>query len=340
MGINVAPPAFAAGNVHALQSGGTTHTDAYAAYGQATFNITDKLHLTGGLRYSYEHRSATLQELLPAFFVDVTNAGSADFHDLSPKFSLDYQWTDGLMTFVTVSKGFQSGGFDISAEPPLPRFQPETIWDYEGGVKYRNPWLSVDLSGFHYDYSNLQVSEISPINGLPFTTNAAQSKINGVEFSGTVIPSDNWSLTETFAYTDAYFTKFVENDPLTNIPTNLAGNQLPGAPKLSSNFTVQYTRPLGSGSLVALGEWNWHSRVYFSEFNTDQISQRGVSTFDATLRYDFGDSRWSVGLYGRNLSDELIKTRAWITGAGFGSMVLSQLAAPRTYGGLISYKFN
>jgi iron complex outermembrane recepter protein len=338
LGANFGTPSFPF--LVPLQLGGSTQTDAYAAYGQATFNITDKLHFTAGLRYSYEQRSATLTELVPAFGVNIANAGSAGFHDLSPKFGLDYQWNDGLMTFVSVSKGFQSGGFDIGAAPPLPLFQPETIWDYEGGVKYRNSWLSIDFSAFHYDYSNLQVSEISPLNGLPYTTNAAQSKINGAEFSGTVVPSENWSLTETFAYTDAYFTKFIENDPLTNIPTNLTNNQLPGAPRLSSNFTVQYIKPLEAGTVVLLGEWNWKDRVYFTEFNSNQLSQPGLSTFDATARYTFDDGKWTAELYGKNLSNELIKTSAWITGAGFGAMVLGQLAPPRTFGGMIRYQFN
>lgn len=321
-----------------VRLGGTTATDAYAAFGQATFHLTDKLNFIAGVRYSYEHRASTSLEVVPLFALTVTDADAAAFHDISPKASLDYQWTDELMTFVTVGKGFQSGGFDISAQPPLVAFKPETVWDYEGGVKYHSNWLSLDLSAYHYDYSNLQVAQI--VNGLPNTTNAAKAKINGVEFSGTVAPSSEWSISGTFAYTDAYFTKFIENDTLTGIPVNLKGNQLPGAPKLSSNITVEYTKPMGPDELALVGEWNWHDTIYFTEFNSRQLAQPTVSTFNASIRYTFDDGKWFAELYGKNLSDELIKSQAWITGAGFGSMVIGHLAPPRTFGVQVRYNFN
>ncbi|MEI9995305.1 MAG: TonB-dependent receptor [Rhizomicrobium sp.] len=321
-----------------LRLGGTTVTDAYALFGQATVKLTDKLNFTAGLRYSYEERSSTSLQAIPAFGAVATDARSAGFHDLSPKFTVDYQWWDGLMTFVTIGKGFQSGGFDISASPPLVAFQPEVVWDYEGGVKYYNDWLAADVSAFHYDYSNLQVAQI--VNGLPTTTNAASSKINGVELSATVLPTTGLSLTETFAYTDAYFTKFVENDTLTGLPVDLAGNQLPGAPKYSSNLTVEYTVPIGGDSLSLLGEWNWHDRLYYTEFNSDQISQPAVSTFNASIRYTFDDGNWVAEIYGKNLSDALIKSQVWITGAGYGAMAEGQLAPPLTFGAQVRYSFN
>jgi iron complex outermembrane receptor protein len=336
LGLNIGVPS--APFVVPVRLGGTTITDAYAVFGQATFDLTDKLHLTAGVRYSYERRGSTSHEELPLFGVVVNDRKSARFSDLSPKFGLDYQWTDELMTFITVAKGFQSGGFDISAQPPLVEFKPELVWDYEGGIKYHTDNLTVDLSAFHYDYSNLQVAQI--VNGLPNTTNAATSKINGVEFSGTLVPTPGLSLTETFAYTDAYFTKFTEPDTLTGIVVNLANNQLPGAPKLSSNFTVEYSTPIASDNLTLFGEWNWHDRVYFTEFNSNQLSQGPVSTFNASIRYTFDDGRWTAELYGKNLSNELLKTQAWITGAGFGSMVLGHLAPPRTFGVIVRYQFN
>jgi iron complex outermembrane receptor protein len=321
-----------------LQLGGTTVTNAYALFGQATFKITDKLNFTAGVRYSYEDRASTSLQIIPVFDSTTRDAKAASFHDVSPKFTVDYQWWDGLMTFFTVSKGFQSGGFDISASPPLVAFQPEIVWDYEGGVKYYNDWLAVDLSAYHYDYTNLQVAQI--VNGLPTTTNAASSQINGVELSATVEPAAGLSLTETFAYTDAYFTQFVENDTLTGLPVNLAGNQLPGAPKLSSNFTAQYTVPFDGGDhLDLVGEWNWHDRLYYSEFNSDQISQGPVSTFNASARYTFDDGNWSAEIYGKNLSNALIKSQVWITGAGYGAMAQGQLAPPLTFGGRVRYAF-
>jgi iron complex outermembrane receptor protein len=147
------------------------------------------------------------------------------------------------------------------------------------------------------------------------------------------------AITETFAYTDAYFTKFVENDTLTGLPTNLAGNQLPGAPKYSNNLTLDYDMPIGSNRLTLVGEWNWHDRLYFTEFNSNQISQPPVSTFNASARFTFDRGRVSAELFAKNITNELIKSQVWITGAGFGSMAIGQLAPPRTFGVILRYSF-
>jgi len=320
-----------------VRVGGQLKTDAYAAFGQGTFHVTDKFGVTAGVRYSHEKRSADTLELLPAIGVSVPDSGSASFHDVSPKFSLDYQWTDRLMTYLSASKGFQSGGFDVSAQPPLASFNQETVWDYEGGVKYRSHGFSADAAAFHYDYRNLQVAQI--VDGLPRTTNAASSTIDGVELSTTVRPVKQVSISGSFAYLDARFDKFTEADTLTGIDTNLHGNQLPGSTKYSSNVLVQYFIPLQSNQVTVTGEWNWHDRLFFTEFNSNQVSQPSVSTFNAAVRLTAASDRWYVEVFGKNLSDELIRSQAWITGAGFGGMVIGQLAPPRTYGVTLHYSF-
>jgi iron complex outermembrane receptor protein len=97
--------------------------------------------------------------------------------------------------------------------------------------------------------------------------------------------------------------------------------------------------PIGDDQLSVLGEWNWHDRLYFTEFNSNEVSQGPVSTYNAGLRYTRTQGHWWVEAYGKNLSNEVIRSQAWITGAGFGSMVLGQLAPPRTYGVTLHYSF-
>jgi iron complex outermembrane receptor protein len=241
------------------------------------------------------------------------------------------------MTYVTVSRGFKSGGLDVSASPPLVAFKPETIWDYEAGAKLRTSWGTIDVSAFHYDYKNLQLAQI--VNGLPNTTNAGSSDVNGVEAALAVKPTDALTVTTALAYLDAQFNQVIENDTLTGLPRNLQGNRLPGSAKYSANVAVQYDIPVGENTLSLLGEWNWHDRLYFTEFNSKQVSQGAISTINASARYTFEDRRWYVEVYGKNLSDRLIASQKWITGAGFGSMVIGNLAAPRTFGATVHYNF-
>ncbi|MBY0509653.1 MAG: TonB-dependent receptor, partial [Rhodospirillaceae bacterium] len=335
LGINVATPQTPF--LVRLQLGGTTKTNAYAAYGQATAAVTDQLSVTAGVRYSHERRASTSLQIIPEFFLTQTDAKSATFNDVSPKFTVDYQWTDDFMTYVTVSRGFKSGGFDVSASPPLVAFKPETIWDYEAGAKLRTSWGTIDVSAFHYDYKNLQLAQI--VNGLPNTTNAGSSDVNGVEAAFTVKPTDALTVTTALAYLDAQFNQVIENDTLTGLPRNLRGNRLPGSAKYAANVAVQYDIPVGENTLSLLGEWNWHDRLYFTEFNSKQVSQGAISTINASARYTFEDRQWYVEVYGKNLSDRLIASQKWITGAGFGSMVIGNLAAPRTFGATVHYNF-
>ncbi|MDB5582374.1 MAG: TonB-dependent receptor [Bradyrhizobium sp.] len=337
LGINVGTPS--APFVVPLKLGGSTNTDAYAAFAQATWQATDQLALTGGLRYSDEKRTAAVSVLLPAFGVNYTSFGDATFHDISPKFTASYQASPHLLFYATVSKGFQSGGFDLTAQPaptgPIAPFRPEKIWDYEGGVKYKNSWLTTDFAVFHYDYTDLQVSQI--VNGLPQTTNAASSGVNGAEFSGTIKASPALTISGSFAYLDAKFKNFTENDTLSGLPVNLSGNQLPGSTKYSSNLSANYVVPIGGSSLALFGEWNWHSRLYFTEFNSNQVSQQGLSTYTASVRFTPAGGRWYVEVFGKNLSNRLIANQKWITGAGFGSMVIGSVAPPRTFGITLHY---
>lgn len=336
LGSNVAPPSPTPFIVH-LQLGGTTTTNAFAVFGQATYRLTDRLNLTAGVRYSDEKKSSTLLLVIPEFGLNAPDAAATKFHDTSPRFTVDYQWTDGFMTYATVAKGFKSGGFDITASPPLVAFKPETIWDYEVGAKWRTGWGTIDVSAFHYDYSDLQLAQI--VDGLPATSNAGSSDVDGVELAFAIKPTSALTITAALAYLDARFNEVIENDTLTGQPVSLEGNRLPGSSKYSSNLTAEYVVPIGDDALSLYGEWNWRDRLYFTEFNSEQVSQEAVSTLNAAARYSFNGGKWYAELYGKNLTDELTWSQKWITGAGYGSPVIGNLDPPRTYGITLRYSF-
>jgi len=318
--------------------GGVGETDAYAAFGEATVDITERLSFTAGLRYSYEKRSAEIRQIIPAFFSDITIPDSESFDDLSPRFSLSYDWTDEIMTYVTVSKGFKSGGYDLSAPPPVVPFDQETVWSYEGGIKLQKDWISADLSVFHYDYKNLQVFQI--INNLPATRNAATSKIDGVEVAATVEPVNGLTITGAFSHLNARYTEFETINELSGMVEDLSGNKLVHAPKFQSNLAIDYTVPVGEHELSFFGEWNWHERIYHTEFNSILTSQSATSTYNAAIRFAHGGGRWSAELFGRNLSDELVVSTSWISSVSFGAPIHGQLRPPRTYGIVLNYSFN
>ncbi len=344
-GLNPAPMAFP------LTTGGHVSKSAYAAYGQATYQITDKLGATVGLRYSSERNSDNTEwtsagALLSGFGPCVNLPGqlchqidSAHFTSLTPRFEIHYQWTDALMTYASASKGFKSGGFEIAALTPP--FRPATVWTYETGVKIesQNRNWATTLAAFHSNYTNMQVQEIS--NGVTEIINAAQSKIDGVEFELTARPLKPFTIVESFGFENARYVQFTEQNP--NYPflgpnglLDLSGHQLQYTSKFTNNINVAYELPVPQGSLRVSGEWNWRDKEYFSEFNDPFEEQPAYSLYSASLRYTSANNKWYVEGFGKNLANALIISQTSIGGCG---CLNSQYQPPRTYGVIVNYKY-
>lgn len=310
---------------------GATSTNALAAFGQATYSITPELKLTVGGRYSYEIRTRTEfpdissnAEILPNY---------VSFHKFTPKVTLQYEPTQDLTLYATVSNGFKSGGFIVTAgQGPV---QPETLWDYEAGAKARflDNRLQVNLSYYHYDYSNLQV----PVNlGLTFATeNAASAAVDGGEVEITALPTKNLKLSANAAIIDSRFEKYTTTDPIFPElgPLNLAGNQLPFNSKYAFYLEALYTLPLQDGSTVEFdADYNWRSKQYFDAFNQKNVYQGAVGLLDARIRYTPADARWYIEAYGKNLTDKFYYTQTSTDGEFFGEQILGERGLPRMYG--------
>lgn len=348
------PIAF--GFTFGLKSESDTTTDAYAAFGQATYEIIDRLNLTVGLRYNYEKRTISEQWtsggfVLPAGPFTVPcfdlpglvciNNQSKSFDAVTPKFGIDYHWTDEIMTYATVSRGFKSGGF--GASDLLPAFNPEKIWAYEAGIKMLDAegrW-SLNLSGFYYDYKDLQINQV--IDGFTSTSNAASSTVGGFELEGKILLFEGLTVTDAFAYLDAQYKEFNIADPA--FPAlgiqDLSGNQLQHAPNFSNNLLLRYDTPvLGDKLLSLLFEWNWRDKTYHTEFNTATAQQSAVSTLNASVRLTADESKgWYVEGWGKNLTDELIVSQGFISSGVLGRPRNSDLSPPRTYGITVGYEF-
>ncbi len=184
----------------------TLQDDSYAFYAQGDYQITDQLTATVGLRWTREtkdyghHRLLGLcrvpptptsgywrlrQSAIPGFSSPFSVAASKGAQALTPKFGLNYQVTEDLLAYATITRGFKSGGFDFGSSGPVQQatgYNPEFLWSYEIGMK--SQWfenrLRLNLGAFYYDYSNLQVELFTP-PAAAFTQNAASAAVKGLE---------------------------------------------------------------------------------------------------------------------------------------------------------------
>ena len=204
-----------------LQSGGHYDADSWALFAQGTWHFTDQLDLTFGLRYTEDTRDYLPDqyiEFLPTGPLPIpgTNIGdrplpyewtSSGTSELVPMVNLSYRWNESLMTYITYSEGFKSGGYTQRIFPPeasTPSFDPEFVKSYEGGFKFDgwNDRLRFNVAVFFTDYTDLQLLVADPSRLGPFVSNAGDAEVVGVELEMLLNPAQGLFITGSAGMTD------------------------------------------------------------------------------------------------------------------------------------------
>jgi len=212
-----------------------------AFFHQSVLNI-GKLSFTAGLRADYE--KATLDyshdKVVKDVFTHVEDVKSdQDYFVLLPKASLSYEISQGLSSYATVARGYNSGGFNSTFEREQDRsFKPEFSWNYEIGFKTRcmeNRVIS-SLSFFYVDWKDQQIYQAVPSGKGSMLTNAGKSESKGVEFELRYRATKKLETWGMFGYNEAKFVRYVKDNQ-----TDYSGNYLPYVPRFSFNAGANYT---------------------------------------------------------------------------------------------------
>ena len=327
---------------------GRSETEAFAIFGDGSFDVTDSLSVLFGARYSYEKRDGeNITEFvdIPAALAPLVN-NVAEFeaeswNAFTPKFGLEYQVNDDIFTYASVVRGFKSGGFNLGSYQNEP-FDPEFIWSYEVGLKASmlDRRVNLNLAGFYYDYKDLQVQDVENNNVL--IRNAASAEIWGVEAEGSLRPSDAALIDFAVTWMSPEFADYLAFD--TKRPQlgtqDLSGNVLPKAPRWKLALGAQYTVPVADvGDLTLRADWSWQDEIFFNAFEDPLLSQGSFSWVKARATFETADGRWRVAAFVDNLTDETVVSNAIFTGDIVGANVAGNLAPPRTYGVEIGFNF-
>lgn len=319
---------------------GTVATDAYGIYAQGTYDILSNLKFTAGLRYSYEHKQGSGAFIFSALGVDLPTDQQKGWGALTPKFNLEYDISPTALIYATVERGFKSGVINIGSLNPV--INPEYVWDYEGGVKFKafDNRLSTALSAFYYDYTNLQVGFVNA-QSVVETINAAAARNYGFELESHAAVSRALTVDFYATYLNAKFTSFLDANYRNGFAVvSLAGNTLPNAPEFTTRLGATYLVPVAiPGTLTLHAEGNYQSKVYFTEFNNQDAVQGPRVIFDASLLYTAPDNRTTIELWGKNLGDKYVIANNIVAAALFGFVKVGSLLPPRTYGVTVGYKF-
>ena len=360
-----APTLFQYGGSYSAQLGGRVlqtladegDVSSYAAYGQATLPLGKSTRLTAGLRYTVEHRKVRAQgerefssppfvrpisPLIPLLSQDPIRK-SVKFSAPTWRLSVDHDLSGNVLGYLSVSRGVQSGGWNLQT-PQFPAFEPETLDDFEGGLKYLSVSgrLSADFSAFYYDYADLQASAITPDGSR--TTNATSARIYGLGLNIGARPDDRTNLTFGVHWLRARYEEFL-NATCTNysqdaaslylpVQCDVSGNSLPLAPKLKANLAASHEVRLGSGALLLSGNAAYNSG-YFSEPD-NIVRQKAFATIDVSAEWNGGRQWPSLRLWVSNLTNTHYYD-GLVTFPTTG--VLQRPAAPRRIGASLGYSF-
>lgn len=330
-----------------LKLNGTAKSRAYAVFGEANYDLTDRLNVVVGGRYSSEKRSGgnavQFVNFLQPAFDNVVSFAPATFNSFTPKLGLNFQATDNVFLYASISRGFKSGGFNIGSYQNTP-FNPEKIWSYEAGIRsdLLDRHLRLNASVFYYDYSDLQVQDVEGQNIV--IRNAARAMVKGVELEGTALLSKNFQLDFGLTYLDSEFNNTCLADPKHPLPTpeagctgpsqrNIDGFQLPRAPKLKFALGGQFTFPLGNGGqLILRGDYSWQDKIYFSSFQVNELSERSYGWGKARLTYAAPRNNWRIAAFIDNIGDVEVMSNLTYSADLVDGQLIGVMAPPRTYG--------
>jgi len=330
-------------------------------FGEVSYRFTPQWTATAGLRhYSYTNEVTTnVSGYLSSTGNDTVSSLTNNESDqgINPKLNLSYQPDKDLLVYATASKGFRPGcanqpvpvgavGLGPACEAnlqqiygttgfvPAPNtFNPDSVWTYELGEKWRTNDGRVVLNGAAYYSKWNDAQQFVPIScGFNFSTNTGDANIYGAELELDAVMAPGLLFTVNGAYTHAYFTAS------SVLPGVIAANglQVQDVPEWTSNASLSYRTPLANGI-------DFTSRIentYVSSRQEVTFALYTIPSYDLTnLRIGVEGNKWSATLFANNLANKLAQiSNAYQINVGIATFQRATVAQPLTIGLELSYK--
>jgi iron complex outermembrane receptor protein len=335
-----------AGGVDILDIYAKVKTRAIAAYFDGNLDITDRLNLTAGVRWTTENKRIYGGYFAPTF----PYVGKHRWNNVSPRAALRYALSDEANVYLSYTRGFKSGQFNPNNYAPGGEaVRPEIVDSFEGGVKARlGGGLSINIAGFHYNYRDIQVSTFA--DGTQVLQNAAKAKIYGLDAEIAYQPTADLTIRAAVSPLHARYSSFpnaviLVPTPAASCPAgrafcgnqnadaDLTGKRLPRAPDFSANASVNYALHAGDQTVNFFANVYHSGRFYWEISN--RVAQKSYTVVNGRISWNIDSGPFSVELWGKNLTD----SRYYVS-QGIGVNVDGLLTArPRSWGVTLGAEF-
>lgn len=310
------------------------HLDAQstAIFGEGTYSITDALNLTLGYRWTKDEKELTafgdgeissrdrdfdcsMDPECAALIapggpgIPSSATGDSSWEESTWRASLQYNWTDDIMTYIAASSGFTSGGFNNELELKfgpsenfgvLP-FDSETVDLYEIGLRSTvlEGRLRFNATYFHQEWEDRQLRKIQP-DGTRFTTNAGNAETSGAEIDMTFMATDSLALTAAVGLLDGEWT---EVDPEVSGDI-LIDSELKRSPELTYTLALNHSTEFLDGNLNTSVSYGWRDDQQSSDIETRTITIDSYGLLTGRIQYTTANENWAFALLCKNCLDE------------------------------------
>jgi iron complex outermembrane receptor protein len=327
----------------------------FAGFGEGTFRITDKLKATAGVRVTRLEESY-YQVNYGQFSSRTVNSplsytqGTSTNSPVTPKFSLEYDLNPNQIVYATAAQGFRAGGVNaavaqsvcqtaldqlgINANQIPTSYNPDSVWSYEAGAKFRllDNKLQLNAAVYQIDWTGVQ-STVTLSCGQSFVINGGRARSEGVDFQAQFRPINPLTLTLNIGYDDAWYVDPVKGPTapgVATLPTQNAGDPI-GVPPWQVSADAQYDfMAFGKYDMYIRGDDQWQGAYVNGP-------SYGVSTYNPYTRYVSAQNllnarvgmrlnTWDVNLFALNLLDS--RNAVGNAGNGIGACASPTAATP------------
>ncbi|WP_338770958.1 TonB-dependent receptor [Massilia sp. METH4] len=323
----------------------TQNAKSWAVFGSVNYAVNDRLKLRGGLRYTNDKKDFVAQR------IETTGRTYLPLSDESSNVSWDVSGTYVLNrdtnVFARVATGYRAPSMqgrlnDLSSKPSMAG--AEKVLSVEAGVKQDlfNRRARLAATVFRYEVKDKQLTAGSGSINMNQLINADKAIGQGVELDLQANLSQNFSATFGTSYNDTEIkdgSLFVlpcgsgctVTNPISFVNGSrvalINGNPMPRAPKWQHNFTLKYAAPVANGEVYAFTDWSYRSSYNFFLYEAVEYKAKDLLEGGLRVGYKWGDGKYDLALYGRNITDEVQSVGA----IDFNNMT-GILNEPRTYG--------
>ncbi|MFQ5562421.1 MAG: TonB-dependent receptor [Parvularculaceae bacterium] len=299
--------------------------DSWAIFGQASYDLGDRLTVTAGGRFTEDDRDFDAILLPPFVTVNPTNAGDEDF---SWDVSALYRVQDGFNVYGRIARGFRGPtiqGRDVAfaafsgAVDPQTVAKSETILSFEGGFKseFMGNRARLNADFYYYEVDDQQFSIIGGASNTNQVVNADEGVGWGFEVDAEALLTDNFFVAAGFSYNNTE----IKDDTLATAPCGsglctvldplnalgqalIDGNPFPNAPEITFNAFAEYTQPFLSGDLFVNTDWAVQGETNFFLYESAEFRSSGNFEGGVRVGYRDGDGRYEGAFFARNVTDE------------------------------------